>query len=492
MRTSSRRLVVLALALALPIGGACAGNPPSENSSVGAGGEPRDSVAIAVAVGTGAGGFPAGDWSKQYGDAEDQRLTAFALDEAGEIALAGTVKGTIDFGNIPWKGSNTDTDVVVAKITREGQSLWSRRYGDSCDQHGGGVAHTPTGDVLLAGDFCGTMDFGTTVVATQGAEVDLFVALIDPLGEDVYSRSFGGKGAQIARGAAVDAQGNAVVIGSFDQAFDDGTGEKSSAGLDDILVIKLDAKGKLLWSRTFGGPESDIPRSVALDANANIVIGGSFGGSVDFGGGPLTAPVGHPSGFVLALDPDGNPLWSKALGGDTDSVVNAVAVGPQGTLAAVGTFNGTADFGGDPVTSMGEDAFLVAMDGKGTPSWSRTIGHNTSQRGTGVAFASNGDVAMACTSDDPFTPTAVGDPPSSLGPGVVLQPFSIVSVTYDGSGTPKAVWWLASTQATESTAVGLDPGNGWVLAGSFQKVIGADRGAIEAAGGWDMFVSHLP
>ena len=89
------------------------------------------------------------------------------------------------------------------------------------------------------------MDFGSTTVEAKGGEVDAFVAVIDALGEDVYSRRRGGKGAQIMRAAAVDPLGNAVLVGWFDQAFDDGTGEKASVGLDDAFVIKLDARGAL-------------------------------------------------------------------------------------------------------------------------------------------------------------------------------------------------------------------------------------------------------
>lgn len=496
MRNSTRNIALLAVALAFPLGAGCAGDPiigdPGFGGDGSAGEFPEQAVAVAVTSGGsfGSGSFlQPGVWFKRYGDEEDQRASAQAVNYDGEVALVGTAKGTINFGNIPWDGTKTDTDVVVAKLSVQGQSMWSRRYGDSCDQHGGAVAHLPSGSVLLAGDFCGTMDFGTTTVQTKGAEVDLFVAVIDTLGEDVYSKSFGGKGAQVARAAVVDPLGNAVIVGSFAEAFDDGGGETASAGLDDAFVLKLDPQGKLLWSLTFGGPESDLPRSVALDPKGNIVIGGSFGGSVDFGGGPLTAPVGHQSGFVLELDPGGKHLWSKTLGGDAESTVNAVAVSPKGTIAAAGSYAGTADFGGGPVTTVGlDDAFVAVMDGAGKPSWGRMIRGGENQRGTGVSFAPNEDVAFSGTSDEAFD---LGQQFLALPvtrPYTGLVPSMVFAVKFSEAGVGVAGLVLEGDGAMESVGIGFDQSFGMALSGSYQKTLGVPAGPIDSAGGWDVFV----
>jgi hypothetical protein len=496
MRIQPCHLVALAISLTFPIGAGCSGGAGDTSGSGGTldscvGSCEEDTTVVAT---VGGGQFiPPGVWLKSYGDAEDQRASAVAFSYAGEIALAGTAKGTINFGNMPWEGTKTDTDVVVAKLSVDGQSLWSRRYGDSCDQHSGAVAHLSSGNVLVAGDFCGTMDFGKTTLQTKGTEVDAFVAVIDTFGEDVYSRSFGGKGAQIVRGAAVDPTWNTVIVGSFDQAFDDGNGEQASAGLDDGFVIKLDPKGALLWSLTFGGPGSDIPRAVAIDTSGNIVIGGSFGGSVDLGGGPLTAPVGHPSGFVIGLDVSGKHLWSKALGGDADSVVNAVAVSPKGTIAATGTFTGAADFGAGPVTSMGgDDAFLAVMDGAGKPTWGRVIAGAETQRGTGVTFAANEDLVFSGTSDEALD-LSFQVPINVLAlPFTPLAPSMVFAVKLNASGTTIAGWVMDGSDAVESVGIGIDQTSAMVIAGSFQQAMTSQAATapVQASGGWDIFVAR--
>jgi hypothetical protein len=495
MRISPRTIVTIVLSLSCPIGAGCSGGP-IEGSGAGGAVDPstgdfpqQENVAVSVSSGN---ILLHGNWTKGYGDAEDQHASAVAVNDAGDIALAGTAKGTINFGNIPWTGSTTDTDVVVAKISSEGQAQWSRRYGDSCDQRGGAVAQAPSGNVVIAGDFCGKMDFGTTTIETKGAEVDLFVAAIDTLGEDIYSRRFGGKGAQIARAATVDSMGNAIIVGSFDQAFDDGGGEAATAGLDDSFVIKLDPKGNLLWSQRFGGPESDLARGVAVDGKGNIVVGGSFGGSVDFGGGPITAGAGATSGFVLALDPGGKYLWARSFGTGEDAVVTAVAAGPTGNVAATGFFLGTADFGGGPSPSAGaEDVFITVMSSAGDPIWARTFGGLKSQRATGVTFAATGDVVISGSSDGTLD---LFDAPSSNIAVAVPMPLSglglLYAVWFDSAGKPVAGRVLDSGGPIESVGVGFDGKLGMILAGSFEKTLTSPYGVFAGAGGWDMFVSR--
>jgi hypothetical protein len=495
MRISSGiSLFGAALSLAILSGAGCSGGqlvPPPE----GVGGSPDFSTGDGppfpndtTVVSTGFFPFPEGLWINPYGDAEDQTMSAFAANDAGECALVGTVKGTINFGNIPWTGSTTDTDVVVARTSKEGQALWSRRYGDSCDQRGGAVALSPSGNVLLAGDFCGKMDFGTTTVETKGTEVDAFVAMIDTLGEDIYSRSFGGKGAQVARAAAVDADGNAVIVGSFDQAFDDGTGEVAGVGKDDIFVLKLDPGGKVLWSQRFGGPEADIPRAVVVDANGNITFAGSFGGTVDFGGGPLMALSDHPSAFVIKLDASGKYLWGQTFASD-DAVVNGLAPGPDGVVAVAGSLAGSIDFGSGPMmTAGGDDAFVAEIDSAGKISWGRAYGGPGSDRATAVAFGVNGDIAVTGTADEVVQFGNIG-----LGAFLSEGPEMVYMAQLDSAGIANGSWAVGSSAPLKSVGIAFFGNHDATLAGSFQATMsGGGFKPTQPAGGWDMFLLHQP
>ena len=493
MRSTLLNLFLLLVAVAFPLAAGCSQQTFPIDPGTGVGGGRSEDVTTTA----GSGGFitigsgavsPPGTWTKQYGDAEDQKAGAVAINVAGDIALTGSARGTIDFGNIPWTGTATDNDVFVAKLSSEGQSQWSRRFGDSCDQNGSAVALTPTGDVFVAGDFCGKMDFGDTTLEAPSGERDIFVAVIDDIGEDVYSRRLGGAGPQYARAAAVDAKGNALLVGSFEEAFDDGSGPVASAGMDDAFVIKLDPKGKVLWSKRLGGLGADIARAVAVAKDGNVIVGGSFEGSVDFGGGPIDAAPGHSSAFVLALDPDGKHLWSRSFTSDDESVINSIAVNPVGDVAVAGSFAGSADFGGGLVASAGaEDMFVALLHSDGTPSWAYTAGGPKSQIGTGVSFATNNnDIAVSITSQEQLD---LGND-DVAAPYPITQPELLYLVRLGGAGSVFAVRKFASAAPIESVGVGLDQQFGMVMACSFQKAFEHGYGGFESVGGWDVVVSH--
>ena len=492
MRSTLRNLLASSLALAYPLVTGCSQLefPPTVIIDTGVGGAPTTGNGGVGGIGSSVSGgvfIPPGFWTKRYGDAEDQKAGAMAVNEDGDIALTGSARGTIDFGNIPWTGTATDSDVFIAKVSRDGQSQWSRRYGDSCDQNGSAVALTPTGEVFIAGDFCGKMDFGDTTLEAAAGERDIFVAVIDDIGEDVYSRRLGGAGPQLARAATVDAKGNAILVGSFEKAFDDGSGPVTSAGMDDAFVIKLDPKGNVLWSQRLGGLGADIARAVTVDKEGNVIVGGSFGDSVDFGGGPIAAAPGHSSAFVLALDPNGKHLWSRTFTVDEESVINGLAVSSTGLIAVTGSFAGTADFGHGPVVSAGvEDMFVALLHNDGTPSWSYTVGGPGAQIGNGVAFGENGDVAISVASQDEldFNVGEVFPPSPSAAPGYLYL------VKFSSGGDQYAVRSFASAAALESVAVGLDHKLGLITAGSFQKMLDHGFGAFESLGGWDVFISR--
>jgi hypothetical protein len=488
-------LLGFSAAIAATIGAGCNGSGADVSSGVG--GDTSSVAAVStgegvvqggqVAVGTGTFPPPPTFWLHAYGDSSDQTASALAVNAEGDIALSGTAKGTIDFGNIPWAGSDTDTDVVVVKLSSAGQALWSRRFGDSCDQRASAAALSAGGNVLVAGDFCGKMDFGTTTVETQAGEVDAFVALFDTLGEDIYSLRIGGKGNQVARAAAIDADGNAILVGSFDGALDDGSGggPVPTAGKEDAFVIKLDPAGKLLWSERFGGPGADVALAVAVDAMGNIVVGGSFHDGVDFGGGPLTAAPPFANAFVVELDPGGKHLFSRRYGDGGNAVTSAVAVGLNGTIALTGFFDGAIDVGAGATPSAGgQDVFLTAIDGTAALLWGHTFGGVESEAGTGVAIGDDGIVKLTCTAREEI----------DFGAGNVLSAqgspaaSTIDIVRFDVSGNVFAARVVSSETPMLSVGVGSRGTLGNVVAGSFHGSLTHDDQTVKSAGEWDMFV----
>src|SRR5439155_17823959 len=84
----------------------------------------------------------------------------------------------------------------------------------------------------------------------------------------------------------------------------------TSAGGDDVFVVKFDPAGNVLWSRSFGDILDDTPRAVATDASGNVFVTGDFEGTVNFGGGPVTS-VDALDGCLVKLSSAGAVLGTK-------------------------------------------------------------------------------------------------------------------------------------------------------------------------------------
>jgi outer membrane protein assembly factor BamB len=99
-------------------------------------------------------------WSKSFGDMENQQGAGMTVDSAGNVLIAGTFASTVNFGGSTLVASGNDNDIFVAKLDANGEHLWSNRFGDSSDQFGASIAVDSAGNVLLTGSFTGSVSFG--------------------------------------------------------------------------------------------------------------------------------------------------------------------------------------------------------------------------------------------------------------------------------------------------------------------------------------------
>lgn len=77
--------------------------------------------------------------------------------------------------------------------------------------------------------------------------------------------------------------------------------------------------GTHLWSRRYGDPSTQQNAALAVDNAGNILVGGSFYGTVDLGlGGGALVSAGGADVFLAKLDPNGEHVWSKRFGDAED------------------------------------------------------------------------------------------------------------------------------------------------------------------------------
>ncbi len=345
-------------------------------------------------------------WSKRFGTTAADILEGLAVDGNGDVCVVGSYwSSPIDLGNgpLPNEGNN---DVFLAKFAADGTALWSKHFGGAGYEGTKGVAADNAGNCVLTMVSIGSSpDFGGGSITT-GSNSSGYVAKFDKLGNHLWSKGFGGGQGTIAPyDVSLDGAGNIVFTGRISAPVDFGGGLLPSAGDYDIILVKLDSAGNHVWSKVFGGSAQDSGIAVATDSEDNILMTGWFGLTIDFGGGQFIS-AGKDDAFLVKFDPSGTSLWAKHYGdaGVQDGL--AVAVDSSDNVILAGSFEGTLDFGGSGDYGAGSitataggwlDAFVAKLSPAGNTVWVHAFGSAAAAGDSagGVAAGTDGRV-VAC------------------------------------------------------------------------------------------------
>jgi hypothetical protein len=272
-------------------------------------------------------------WAKRYGDAEDQVSLALQAHPRGGVVATGWFRGAVDFGAGALR-SYPDKATFVARLDTDGKPLWSKRFGRISDYATTSAALDASGDVLVSGGSDKTLDFGGGASAKRNDLGPVLVAF-DEAGKRLSARRFGDGMDNLDTAVRVDATGDVVLAGTFKHTVDFGAGPLRPIGREAIYVAKLDPSGRPRWAVAFGGALLMSLAGVLVDGAGNVYVAGQLEqGSLDFGLGAL--PCQHIAGYVAKLDPSGKPLWNRLLDHDPMQWISAIAFDPQGRLVVAG------------------------------------------------------------------------------------------------------------------------------------------------------------
>jgi hypothetical protein len=195
------------------------------------------------------------------------------------------------------------SDIYLLRLSTTGGLLWLRSFGSfAVGEMPYAVAADGGGNIVITGNYAdGPIDFGGGQLPSAiGSNV--FIAKFSSGGAHIWSKGFltSGRGT----GVAMDTAGNVLTTGYFQQAVDLGSGLLTSNGGYDIFVAKYaSANGAPLWVNHFGGTGYEAGYGVAVDGvNGNIANTGYFQLTVDFGTELLTSAGGQDI-FLIKLLP---------------------------------------------------------------------------------------------------------------------------------------------------------------------------------------------
>ncbi len=357
-------------------------------------------------------GSPAVDpeavWSSYLGGTGEEQGEQVAVDPFGNVLLvgesrsAGWVQGGYDTDY--WPGGS---DAFVAKVSPNGEHLWSTYLGGGGFDGGHAIATDLSGNVLVTG-YTRSLSW---LEGSFGGWQDAFVAKLSPDGEHLWSTYFGGPGRESGSGIATDEYGNVLVTGSTNSAgWVSGGFDTTIVGQDDqgdlhsdAFVAKLSPDGAHVWSTYFGGTDIDWGSDLAIDDNGNIVVSGRTYSTDFISGGYDTSFGGSFDAFVAKFSTDGEPLWSSYLGGGGEERAHGLALDRVGNILVAGdTWSAGWISGGYNDSRNGlRDGFVAKLSAQGEHLWSACLGGYDNDGANGVAVDWSGRIIVTGGTESP-------------------------------------------------------------------------------------------
>lgn len=336
--------------------------------------------------------------------------------------------------------------------------LWSRADGAPAisDAYAHGVAADAKGNVVVMGSYTGAAVVGCTAFV-KPTFTGTFLAKYDPLGNLIWTKGFPSDDQDsFANGAVVVDASDAIYVTGVASGSPDFGGGPIPGASENLFVAKYDADGHHLWSKRFG---SGLVQGLvaiaapALDSAGNLVLAGSFTGSIDFGAGTLVSanPGDFASAdvFVAKLSPSGDALFSERFAANGAAYASAVALDASDAIVLAGDLRGSLSVGPFTLTAdagaVNGDTFLVKLDASGTPIWARDLADAGLDATFGLAVdASTGDIGLLASVNDQIAldpaHVVVAPPnPNGFDRGVFVARF-------DGSGAPRWATVLGTFQ----------------------------------------------
>jgi hypothetical protein len=276
----------------------------------------------------------AGDtlWTKTYvGSLKDRGFSVQQTSDEGYILAARTES----YGAGDW-------DFWLIKTDSHGDTMWTRTYGGFAKDGIECVQQTTDGGYIMAG---GTESFGS-------GDVDCWLIKTDSNGDTLWTKSYGGKLGDTAESVQQTADGGYILTGVTD-SFGHGLDE-----IGDVWLIKTDASGDTLWTKTYGDNLIDYGRYVQQTTDGGYILTGyteSYG-------------FNNFDCWLIKTNATGDTVWTKTYGGPGEDEGRCVQETIDGGYIITGWFSTQVAI----EDNIWLDFWLIKTDANGDTIWTRT------------------------------------------------------------------------------------------------------------------------
>ena len=297
-------------------------------------------------------------WNKTYGGSKDDRGQSVIQTTDGGYAVVGYAMSDDGDGSL----NQGFHDNWIVRLDTNGDILWEKSFGFSGHDHAYDIVQTSDGGFFFSGFLDVTSSGGEgnsrkkiTSYAQHGVG-EFWGIKLDAEGNLLWRRYFGGTNNDRSFGTVEANDGGLVMIGASESDDFDISNPKGSY---DVWVVKISAKGELLWEKSFGGTGIDRAYDVVkTDDGAYVIVGETF--SMD---GDIFKNNGESDAWLLKVSDMGNLLWERTFGGSDFDAARGLATTSDGGFVIAGNSKSVE---GELEENSGEnDIWLVKTDANG-------------------------------------------------------------------------------------------------------------------------------
>jgi gliding motility-associated-like protein len=348
--------------------------------------------------------LPPMQWALHYGGGNVDIPYVIKFTSDGGTIVAGYTDSKT--GDVSPQPNRDYWDLWILKLDKCGTIQWEKSFGGTGYESARDIAQTSDGGYIVLGETNST-DGG--VIAGYGGTKDIWLLKITSTGTLQWQKRYGGTGLDIGNHIEITSDGGYLIAASSSSNDGDIHGNHGTGGYTDGVLMKLTAAGVVQWSKCFGGSKNEELFDFEIINGITYLAG--FTNSID---GDIPPAQKNYDVWLLAIDANGNKIFSKIYGGSQNDVAYCMTKGADGTLTLAGY---TTSTDGDVSGAKGsQDYWIINVTTKGQLNWQKDLGGTDAEYAKtiitdkdsgyivgGISYSNNGDVTGALGKGDYWT-----------------------------------------------------------------------------------------
>lgn len=309
-------------------------------------------------------------WQKSFGGSEDELFPEILIDADGFLWLSGTSSSPIS-GNktVAPKGNG---DIWVIKCDTDGNIIWQNVFGSDGGENGRDIIQLQDGNILVSGTTSGSSN--GDVSGVNNGNTDVWLIKLDSAGTLLWESNYGGTDYDSFAKCTQLNNGNIAVASS---SYSNTSGDKTedSHGDSDMWIFVIDLAGNVLWDLSLGGNDTDNLMDIISSNDAIYLISQSFSQISGDKTEEIPGSTYNTDAWIVKLDYNGNILWDRSLGGEQYEIPRSMNISQNGSIEiACGSWSGITGDKTEVSNGLYDFWFLSLDPVNGVIEWQKTIG----------------------------------------------------------------------------------------------------------------------